>query len=101
MRHATVLLLVLASVGCVHEPVRSRSPGERAHDPFIWTADSDDSGADATNTLIQAGLVAAAVAISPDAAVPFCTPETGEQTDPPHTCPAKAGEEPQPAENPR
>ena len=101
MRHATALLLLLASAGCVHEHVRSRSPGERAHDPFIWTADSGDPGADATNTLIQAGLVAAAVAISPDPAVPFCTPETADHIDPPHTCPAKAGEESKAPENPR
>jgi hypothetical protein len=99
MRHATVLLLVLASAGCVHERVRSRSAAERAHEPFIWTTDTGDPGSDATNTLIQAGVIAAAVAISPDPAVPFC--ETGEQTDPPHTCPAKAGEEQKPAENPR
>src|SRR5439155_13263433 len=34
MRHATVLLLLLASAGCAHQ--RVRSPGETAHDPFIW-----------------------------------------------------------------
>ena len=81
---------------CEEELIRT---GERAHDPFIWTTDTGDPGSDATNTLIQAGVIAAAVAISPDPAVPFC--ETGEQTDPPHTCPAKAGEEQKPAENPR
>ena len=98
MRHATVLFLLLASAGCVHQ--RVRSAGERAHDPFKWAADSGDPGTDAVNTAIEAGLAAAA-ANSHDPAVPFCTPETGEQTDAPHTCPAKTGEEPKPAENPR
>src|SRR5436190_23365783 len=79
MRHATVLFLLLASAGCVHQ--RVRSAGERAHDPFKWAADSGDPGTDAVNTAIEAGLAAAA-ANSHDPAVPFCTPETGEQTDP-------------------
>ena len=96
MRHATVLLLLLAIASCAHQ--RVRSPGETAHDPFIWGGTSGDVGTDVAHAAIVAGIAAAT---SHDPAVPFCTPERGEQTDPPHTCPAKAGEEPRPAENPR
>ncbi len=97
MRHATFIALLLAIAGCVHQ--RVRSPGERAHDVFIWAGESGDPGTDVANAAIVAGIAAATSSDPP--AVPFCTPERGEQTDSPHTCPAKAGEEPKPAENPR
>ena len=99
MRHATFIALLLAIAGCVHQ--RVRSAGERAHESFIWAADSGDPGTDAANTAIVAGWAAAAAATSHDPAVPFCVPETPDLVDPAHTCPAKAGEEPKPAENPR
>ena len=89
-------MLLIAIAGCVQG--RVRSPGERAHDPFIWAGESGDLGTDAANAAIVTGIAAAT---SHDPAVPLCNPETADQVDPAHTCPAKAGEEPKPAENPR
>jgi hypothetical protein len=91
MRQATVLLLLLASAGCVHQ--RVRSAGERAHDPFVWGGDSGDTGTDIANGIIVSGIAAATAPADPPP--PFCTPEN---VDPPHPCPAKAGNEGQPDE---
>jgi hypothetical protein len=92
MRHATAFVLLLAIAGCAHQ--RMRSPGERAHDPFIWAGESGDPGTDTANGIIAAGMAAATAPDDPSS--PFCTPES---VDPPHTCPEKTtGAEPKPAE---
>ena len=94
MHRATVIALLLAIAGCVHQ--RVRSPGERAHDPFIWAGESGDPGTDTAGGIIAAGMTAAIAPDDPPA--PFCTPEN---VDPAHTCPATTGNEPRPAEQVR
>jgi hypothetical protein len=92
-RILVVLFLALAACGG-HRSVGAGFPGDRS--PYVWRGDGTDAAIDVVNGITNAAWIAAT---QDEPAAPLCTPET-ESGNPPHTCPAKAGEH-QAAEPPR
>ncbi|HEY4886158.1 MAG TPA: hypothetical protein VII08_21215 [Myxococcales bacterium] len=102
MRHTTLAILLLVISACT----LGRASGRRAAEfdpgsaesglgrdrPYVWRGTGEDGAIDAANAAIAAGWVAGTAALTPDEpSGALC--EGAQPGDPPHTCPAKAGDD--------
>jgi hypothetical protein len=94
MRHTTLAILLLAISACTLGRASGRQAAEidvGGNRPYVWHATGEDAAIDTVNAAIATGVVAGTVALTPDeSSGTMCGSEPGE---PPHTCPAKAGDD--------
>jgi hypothetical protein len=92
MRQTTLAILLLVISACTLGRANGRQAAESdvgGNRPYVWHGSGEDATIDTVNAALAIGSVAAAVALTPDEpSGPMCG---SEPTDPPHTCPAKAG----------
>jgi hypothetical protein len=96
MRIGILIVLVLALAACT---IGRASSGARSSDPrspYIFHGEGEDAAIDVINGASHAAWIAATQKYEPDA--PLCTPNN-ESGDPPHTCPAKTGEQQTPEQS--
>ena len=94
MRQRTIAILLLAISACTLGRASGRQAAEidvGGNRPYVWHGTGEDAAIDTVNAAIAIGVVAGTVALTPDdPSGTMCGSEPGE---PPHTCPAKAGDD--------
>jgi hypothetical protein len=94
MRQTTLAILLLVISACTLGRASGRQAAEfdvGGNRPYVWHGTGENATIDTVNAAIAIGSVAATVALTPDE--PSGTMCGSEPGDPPHTCPAKAGDD--------